>query len=624
VPVVTAGRVTGSSGRKLLSGIRVTGKGAAAEYVVDTLAVSGGFNPEISLSCMFGSRPVWSEAHQAFLPAASGTGVEPAGAAAGRGALNEAWVDGARAAAACLARIGRRAHDLPPIATTARGSEVMAPAFWSPARPQASHVFLDLQHDVTAADVELAHREGYRSVEHLKRYTTLGMATDQGRGSSVDGLALMAQLMDRPVSESGVVLARPPVIPLALGALAGLHRGEGFRPVRRSPVHAFAEEQGALFVDSGQWKRPLAWPRSGETFSQTVEREVNTVRSAVGVTDVSTLGKIEVEGPDAAAFLDHVCAIRPSQMKVGRGSYLVLLREDGHLMDDGMLVRFAADRYVVYVSTAHAAAAWRHILYCRQVLWPQMQLSATAVTDAWAQFAVAGPRASHVIAALVDAACAFDPAAFPMQSAAEYTVCGGIPARLVAASFSGERAYEIAVPTGYGEALFRRILIVGEEHGIAPYGTEAMGVMRIEKGHPAGGEINGQTTAFDLGLGRMLAQDRDYIGRVLSQRPALIDPARHRLVGLKPVNPAHRFKGGAHVVAEGASADAAHDLGWLTSVAWSPTLGHSIALALVKGGPDRTGERVRVIDPLRGEPDISAEIVPSCFVDPERKRQHVE
>jgi methylglutamate dehydrogenase subunit C len=627
VPTIVSGRITATSGRLGINRITVQGPHGAKLYSIDALASSGGFNPELALTCMHGSRPVWSEAQQTFLPGpAVAPGEAPVvavGAAAGKGAVAVAWQDGARVAAELLSGRGMTVEPIATVEADA-ATRVIVPAFWPARHPSASHVFLDLQHDVTASDVELAHREGYRSVEHLKRYTTLGMATDQGRSSSVDGLALMAALTGRSIAESGVVLSRPPVVPLAIGSVAGAHRQEAFRPVRRVPIHEWAEEQGALFVDVGQWKRPLAYPLPGEDLGSAVLREVRSVRSAVGVTDISTLGKIEVEGPDAAAFLDRVCATRPSALKPGRAGYLLVLREDGYLKDDGLILRFAEDRYLLCVSTAHAAPVWRHILHSRQVLFPEYDVSLTAVTDGWAQFAVAGPRSSRMIAALVDPECGFEAAAFPLRTARELTVAGGVPARLCAFSFSGERAFELGVPAGLGDYVIRRIMAVGEPHGIVAYGTDAMSVMRIEKGYPAGAEINGQTTAFDLGFAKMLARDKDHIGRVLSARPALNDPARPRLIGLKPVNPEQRLTGGAHVVAEHAGTTAADDLGWLTSVCYSPTLESWIALAMISGGPDRLGERVRVIDPLRGLPEVLAEIVPSCFVDPEGKRGNVD
>jgi sarcosine oxidase subunit alpha len=622
VPVVAGGAVVATRGDKGLTGITVRGPTATQDYAVDALAISGGFNPNIQLASHFGGRPVWSDAIQSFLANDAVTGLRPGGAAAGIYALGDVLRSGADAGFAALQALGLSAKpiEIPAARETATGS---APAWWRPGGDNGAKVFIDFQHDVTASDVTLAHREGYRSVEHLKRYTTLGMATDQGRTSNLDALAIMAQLTGQSIPETGVTLARPPAVPVALGAVAGAHKRAAFRPVRETPVHAYALERGAPFVDVGQWKRPQYFPLAGDAdLLATANREVNAVRSSVGVTDVSTLGKVEVEGPDAAKFLDLAFAMRPSAIKVGRCGYLIMLREDGFLKDDGMFARFAEDRYIAYVSTAHAAPVYRHMQYCRQVLWPELDVNLTAVTDGWVQLAIAGPKSPAVVQALVDAPVSITKTEFPPMRAAEITICGGVPARLCALSFSGERSFELAAPAGFGDALIRRVMEVGAPYGIVTYGSEAMGVMRIEKGHPAGGEINGQTTAYDLGMARALAKDKDHVGRVLSGRAALVDPARPRLVGVKPVDPADRIRGGAHIIPRDAVPSADTDLGWITSACWSPTLSSWIGLAMVSGGPDRIGEKVRVYDPLRGG-DVAAEIVPSCSVDPKGERSRV-
>jgi heterotetrameric sarcosine oxidase alpha subunit len=622
VPVVSGGAVVATRGGKGLTGITVRGPAATRDYAVDALAVSGGFNPNIQLASHFGGRPVWSDAIQSFLANDAATGLRPSGAVAGVYALGDVLKSGADAGFAALQALGLSAKpiEIPAARETATG---WAPAWWRPGGDNGAKVFIDFQHDVTASDVTLAHREGYRSVEHLKRYTTLGMATDQGRTSNLDALAIMAQLTGQSIPETGVTLARPPAVPVALGAVAGAHKRAAFRPVRETPIHAYALERGASFVDVGQWKRPQCFPLAGDAdLLATANREVNAVRSSVGVTDVSTLGKVEVEGPDAAKFLDLAFAMRPSAIKVGRCGYLIMLREDGFLKDDGMFARFAEGRYVAYVSTAHAAPVYRHMQYCRQVLWPELDVNLTAVTDGWVQLAIAGPKSPAVVQALVDAPVSITKTEFPPMRAAEITICGGVPARLCALSFSGERSFELAAPAGLGDALIRRVMEVGAPYGIVTYGSEAMGVMRIEKGHPAGGEINGQTTAYDLGMARALAKDKDHVGRVLSGRAALVDPARPRLVGVKPVDPADRIRGGAHIIPGDAAPSADTDLGWITSACWSPTLSSWIGLAMVSGGPDRIGEKVRVYDPLRGG-DVAAEIVPSCSVDPKGERSRV-
>ncbi|TAL80926.1 MAG: sarcosine oxidase subunit alpha family protein [Beijerinckiaceae bacterium] len=623
VPVVLGGRIIAAKGAKGVNSITVENASGRHEYAVDAVASSGGFNPSIQLASHFRGRPAWNDEIQSFVAGDSIGGLTTAGAATGIYALGDVLQSGSATALAALAALEHpaKAIALPIAEPEATG---LTAAWWQPGnRDTGAKAFVDYQHDVTASDVVLAHREGYRSVEHLKRYTTLGMATDQGRTSNLDALAIMAQLTGRSISETGVTLSRPPVAPIAIGAVAGDHKREAFRPVRETPIHGYALERGAIFVDVGQWKRPQYYPFPDDAdLLATANREVNQVRSQVGVTDVSTLGKIEVEGPDAAAFLDRVCAMRPSAIKIGRCGYLIMLREDGILLDDGMFARFAEDRYVAYVSTAHAASTYRHMQYCRQVLWPHFDVNLTAITDVWVQLAIAGPKSPAVLQALVDPPVEITRAAFPPMKAAEITVCNGVPARLCGLSFSGERSFELGVPAGYGKALIRRVMEVGAPYGIVTYGSEAMGVMRIEKGHPAGGEVNGQTTAYDLGMERATAKDKDHIGQILSRRPALIDPARPRLVGIKPLAPTDRIRGGAHIFPKSAIPSPETDLGWISSSCYSPTLSSWIGLALVSGGPDRIGEKVSVYDPLRNS-EVAAEIVPSCFVDPKGERSRV-
>ncbi|MHB8886936.1 MAG: sarcosine oxidase subunit alpha family protein [Methylovirgula sp.] len=621
--VILGGRISKTKGRNGVRAIRVKTSAGERDFAVDAVAVSGGFNPVIQLASHFRGRPVWSGSLQSFLADDSMSEMRTAGAAAGLYALSDVLQSGGDAGVAALQALDlpTTSIEMPSVESEATG---FAAAWWQRGNDgNGVKAFVDFQHDVTASDVMLAHREGYRAVEHLKRYTTLGMATDQGRTSNLDALAIMAQLTGRSIPETGVTLARPPAVPLTIGAVAGAHRREAFRPVRETPIHAYALERGALFVDVGQWRRPQYFPLDSDAdLLATAKREVNQVRSQVGVTDVSTLGKIEVEGPDAAAFLDRVCAMRPSTLEIGRCGYLIMLREDGFLMDDGMFARFAEDRYLAYVSTAHAASTYRHMQYCRQVLWPDLDVTLTAVTDVWAQLAIAGPTSPVVVQALVDAPFAITLATFPPMTAAEITICNGVPARLCGLSYSGERSFELGVPAGYGNALIRRVMELGAPYGIVSYGSEAMGVMRIEKGYPAGSEINGQTTAYDLGLEHVLATDKDHIGRVLSGRPAFADPARPRLVGVKPLDRTERIRGGAHIFPKAANPSPQTDLGWISSACYSPTLSSWIGLALVSGGPERIGEKVSVYDPLRGS-DVAAEIVPPCFVDPKGERARV-
>jgi sarcosine oxidase subunit alpha len=540
-----------------------------------------------------------------------------AGAADGQLGLADALAAGAKAGLAAAAECGAIGQPVDIPETDAESTLAMALWRVPAARGKA---FVDLQNDVTDDDVALAGHEGFRAAEHLKRYTTLGMATDQGKTANVTGLALMAQFTAKTIAETGSTTFRPPYTPVAIGALAGAHRGREFRPTRLPPSHAWAQQRGAVFVEAGQWLRAQYYPQPGEPdWLRSVNREVRTVRSRVGLCDVSTLGKIDVQGADAAEFLDRVYANSWKALPIGKARYGLMLREDGMVLDDGTTARLAADRYIVTTTTANAARVLQHMELCAQWLWPELDVQLFSVTEQWAQFALAGAAARDVLRKVVDREHDISEQAFPYMAAGEPTVLGGLPVRLFRISFSGELAYEIAVPAGYGEAAWRQIMECGREFGIEPYGTEAMGVMRIEKGHVAGNEINGHTTARDLGLGRMLSASKDFVGRVMAQRPGLVAPDRPALVGIKPVDRQDRLRAGAHFVAAGAKPAARNDQGYVTSVAFSPTLDHWIGLGLIAHGPERHGERVRAYDPVRGG-DVMVEVCHPVFYDPAGER----
>jgi sarcosine oxidase subunit alpha len=477
--------------------------------------------------------------------------------------------------------------------------------------------FVDQQNDVAVSDIDLAEREGFRAVEHLKRYTTLGMATDQGKTANVNALAIMAELTKKSIPQTGITTARPPYTPVALGALAGHHRGKEFKATRLPPSYAWTKEHGGQFVETGLWLRPSYYPRPGEQdVLETVDREVNTVRNAVGICDVSTLGKIDVRGSDAAEFLNRIYMNGLKTLQVGKARYGGMLREDGILMDDGTVARFDEHTFFVTTTTANAVKVFQHMEYCHQWLWPDLDVQMISVTEQWAQYAVPGPKSRDLLRKVVDPEFDISDKEFPYLKVADITVCGGIKARLYRLSFSGERAYEIGVPCRYGDALLRKLMEAGEEFGVCPYGTEALGVMRIEKGHISGPELNGTTTPKDLGLGGMVSTKKDFIGRVLGNRPGLLDPDRPRLVGFRPVDRSARLRAGAHFIGQHAHPNAGNDEGYLTSVAHSPTVGHWIGVGLLKRGPERIGDVVRAYDPVRGG-DTLVEVVSPCFVDPE-------
>jgi sarcosine oxidase subunit alpha len=581
----------------------------------DLLAMAGGWSPAIGLAAHLGDRPVWSDDAQAFLAARTPPGMAVAGAAAGRMALGPALADGVAAARSAAEALGR---SMPPAQTFAADDQPVATGLHPVPRAYPVKAFVDFQHDVTDTDVTLAVREGFVSVEHLKRYTTLGMATDQGKTANANGHMLLAAATGRTPAEAGTILSRPPWQPVPIGAFAGYHREAHFRPERRTASHAWAAAHGATFVDVGQWKRAQWFARPGEThWRESVDREVRAVRSGVGVCDVSTLGKIEVHGADAGTLLDRLYINGFSGLAVGKARYGVMLREDGFVFDDGTVTRLAEDRFYVTTTTANAARVMQHIDFARQVLWPGLDTQAVSVTEQWATYAIAGPQSRTLVQRLLPD-CDLANAAFPFMAAVE-TRWQGVDARLFRVSFSGELAYELAVPAHHGEALLLAILAAGADLGITPYGTEALGVLRIEKGHAAGAELSGQTTAHDLGMGRMLSGKKDFIGRAMASRPALTAPDRPRLVGLRPADGTAPIRAGAHLLPQGAAARAANDQGYVTSACFSPTLGHPIALALLRGGPERHGETVTVHDPVRGA-DVAAVVCDPVFVDPEGVR----
>jgi heterotetrameric sarcosine oxidase alpha subunit len=604
--------VVDTSGRLGLKTISVrNGRGQTRTIAVDALAVSGGWNPNVNIHSHHRSRPVWDAAIAAFVPGPDGPpGLLVVGAAAGHLSTHGALRSGRDAAVGALGLTG--AADLP----EAEDAPTRITPLWHVGHGKG-RAWIDQQNDVTVKDIKLAAQENFTSVEHLKRYTTLGMATDQGKTGNVIGLAVMAELTGRSIPETGTTIYRPPYTPVAMGTLAGRSRGKEFKPVRLTPSHHWAAEQGATFVEVGNWLRTQWVPKAGEAeWRQSVDREVLATRRSVGICDVTTLGKIDIQGTEAGAFLDKVYANTFSTLAVGKCRYGLMLREDGIVFDDGTTARMGEHEYVMTTTTANAVTVFRHLEFCRQCLWPDMDVQLISTTEAWAQFSVAGPNARKLLQKVVDQD--ISDAAFPYMGAGNITVCDGVRARLFRISFSGELAFEIAVPTRYGDALLRGMLAKGAEFDPVVYGTEALGVMRIEKGHVAGGELNGQSTALNMGLGKMVSKKKDSIGMALSQREGLVGEG-YRLVGVKPVDPKGRLTAGSHFLEKGAPPVLANDGGWLTSKVYSPHIGSDIALGYLKGGDHKIGQRMRAVNLLAGL-DTEVEIVSPHFFDPDGER----
>ena len=610
---VRHGQVAGVRGRLGLRAVRLDD---GTQLDADLLCVAGGWNPAVHLSSQAGAKPVWDPARACFLPGEPARAGAPVGAARGCFGTDTALLDGASAGMAAVEACGftARMPELPEVAEPPRGH--LVPVWYVPGGEKSA--FVDPQNDVTVADVKLAAREGYGNVEHMKRYTTLGMATDQGKTANVTGLAILAEARGVSIPAVGTTTFRPPYSPISLGALAGYRRQRSFRPTRLTPLHTWQAARGAVFVETGAWLRARYFPRAGEDMAQAAAREARTVRGAVGICDVSTLGRIDIQGPDAAELLNRVYINGWRTLPVGKARYGLMLREDGMVLDDGTTSRLGERHYLMTATTANAGAVMSHLEHALQVLWPALDVQVSSVTDQWAGLAVAGPQARTLLQRLFPADDLSN-ASFPFMAAGTFTL-QGVPVRLFRISFSGELGYELNVPADYGPAAAELLLHHGRDLGADLYGLEALDILRIEKGHVTGAELDGRVTAADLGMGRMMSGKKDYIGRQLAQRPALADPNRPRLVGLKASDPRQRLRAGAHLLAQGAAPTIDNDEGYVSSATYSPSLDTHIALGLLARGAERHGEIVRAVDPLRGG-DTLVEVVPPVFVDPKGERQ---
>ena len=627
---VLAGQVVFEAlGGRELRGVRVQAldargalQGRVEEIACDLLAVSGGFSPVIHLQAQAGARARWDDARAAFLPGPAAQSERSAGACAGAEDLAEAAVQGHEAGAAAARSAGFPAPDAaaPAAARRANGASRslwLVPHPSGPAR--APKQFVDLQNDVSAADLLLAVREGFESIEHVKRYTAMGFGTDQGKTGNVNGMAIVAQALGRSIPEVGTTTFRPNYTPVTFGLLSGPELGDGFDPVRTTPMHDWHVARGARFEDVGQWKRPWYYPMAGEDLHAATAREVLAVRRGVGMLDASTLGKIDLQGPDAVTLLDWVYCNGWRTLGVGRCRYGLMLDENGMVFDDGVTVRLDEHRYLMHTTTGGAARVLAWLERWLQTEWPHLKVWLTTVTDHWATTALAGPRSRDVLRTVcrdVD----FDDDAFPFMSYREGTVAG-VPARIMRISFSGERAYEVNVPADDGARVWSAIHDAGRPHGIVPYGTEAMHVLRAEKGFIiVGQDTDGSVTPIDLGMGAMVAKGKDCIGKRSLARSDTARPDRKQLVGLLTDDPSFVLPEGAQVLAGAPGATPMAMAGHVTSAYASPTLGRSIALALVRGGHARRGDRVHVA--MRDGRSVTAVIASPVFHDPEGRRQH--
>lgn len=653
----TGAVVAATRGRKALTGVEIRGYDPATGRLgdnamrpaCDTLLVAGGWTPSLHLASQAGVAALFDPALHSFVPDlpdilapdpssgpspdlspdlssdlssghASGPPLTACGACSGALDLAACLAGGREAgriaAAACGVAPAPLSAALPalPALDAAAPPDLPAPLFEVPARGRGKR-FVDFQHDVTADDIALAVREGFASVEHVKRYTTLGMAADQGKTSNVNAIALLARERGLASAEVGTTRFRPPWTPVAIGALAGRETGAHLAPLRRTPLHDWHVARGAEMTPAGLWLRPRAYLAPGETLDQAALREARAVRAAVGLVDVSTLGKIDVQGPDAALFLDRLYANPVAGLPVGKARYGVMLREDGIVFDDGTLWRLAETRFLVTTTTANAAAVLAHMELCLEIHWPELRVHLASVTDRHAAMALAGPRARAVLSRALERGDV-SAAACPHMGVVRGAIAGA-PVLIARLSFSGELAFEVFSGWGEGPAVWHALLAAGEGEGIVPYGLEAMGTLRIEKGHVTGAEMDGRTTLDDLGLGRLASTRKTYVGSTLRRRPALVAPDRQVLVGLVSRD-GRAIRTGSHLTRPGEAAS----LGHVTAATLSPATGAQIALALVARGRERFGDTLEAVFPLAGE-TVPVTVVAPCFHDPEGSLLHV-
>ena len=606
----TGARVIDTAGRHGLQSITVSQNGENAKIEADCLAVTGGWNPTVHLTCHMNGRPVWDAEIASFVPSAGAVpNMVTAGACHGVFDTMGCLADAAQITEAALKnmQIKPAKVDLPQADHAPYNIEPL----WHV--EGKGRKWIDFQNDVHVKDVRLAAQENFRSVEHMKRYTTQGMAPDQGKSSNVVALAVLADATGRGIPETGTTTFRPPFVPVPIAAMGAGAHGKGFAPERFTTSHKASVAAAAPMIEAGLWYRPSYFPIAGETtWRQSCDREVNMVRNAVGIVDVSTLGKIDVQGPDAAKLLDFVYTNTFSTLKVGKVRYGLMLREDGHVLDDGTTACLADNHYVMTTTTAAAGLVMRHLEYVLQVVRPDLDAKVISVTEQWAQFGVAGPKSRDVINGIIDAP--IDDASFPYMGCGAITI-DGIAARLFRISFSGEQAYEIAVPARYGASLYKQLVDHAAKLDGGAYGMEALNVLRIEKGFITHAEIHGRVTAFDIGMDRMVSRKKDCIGQTMAAREGLMDETRAQLVGLKPVGAVQQMVAGAHLCDAGADAVRVNDQGYVTSVGFSPTLGHNIALGFLDRGRARHGEVIRMVDHLR-EIDATLEVCDPVFFDP--------
>ncbi len=625
IEVLSGHAITGTRGRLRISAVfsapaGTTGKPRRIDC--DALLMCGGWTPSVHLFSQSRGRLSWNEDIGAYIPGEYVQNARSAGACDGRFLLSDALNGGAAAGQHAAIEAGFNSDNpgVCEVVEEAAISGISVGELTGSANRDRIRAFVDYQNDVTAKDIRLAVREGFHSIEHIKRYTASGMATDQGKTSNLNALAIASDALERPVPDIGLTTFRPPYTPTSFGVLAGYSRGELFDVMRKTPIDKWARRHGAVFEPVSLWRRARYFPREGEDMHKAVARECKATRVSVGISDASTLGKIEVAGKDAAEFLNRIYTNSWTKLGTGRCRYGLMLGEDGYIFDDGVVGRVATGRFHVTTTTGGAARVFAHMEDYLQTEWPDLEVWLTSTTEQWAVIALNGPNARKLIEPFVEG-IDLDKDAFPHMAIREGKIFG-VPTRLFRVSFTGELGFEINVPSNYGLAVWEHLIEAGEKYNIVPYGTETLHVLRAEKGYIiVGQETDGTQTPDDVGMTWAVGRQKtDFVGKRSLERPDICAPGRKQLVGLLTGNPETVLDEGAQIIAEETTVPPVKMIGHVTSAYWSETLHRSIALAVIENGRAQIGNRFFVPMPDRVH---LVEIVKPVFYDPEGERLNV-
>ncbi len=584
----------------------------------DCICVSGFWTPSVHLASQSGNKLKYEEKIDAFIPDKKKQHETSVGAANGSFTLEESLKNGFENGSNLSAKITDTKTEItiPNVNEKKYGAH---DKFWCMPLPKNENPkrFVDFQNDVSVSDIEIALREGYRSIEHVKRYTTLGMATDQGRTSNLNGLQLVSNIENKIVPEVGHTTFRPPFTPITIGTIVGREVGMEYMPTRKTPMHEWHEKNNAVFVDAGAWKRPRFYKQGSETLFEASKREAKNVRENVGICDVTTLGKIDIKGPDAAEFLNRVYTNAWMKLPVGKARYGLMLREDGIVMDDGTTTRISENHYHMTTTTAQAANVLSHLEYYLQIVWPELNVNVVSTTEQWAGAAIAGPKSREMLSKLYpDLDVSNEALPFMGYKEAEFF---GVPSRIFRISFSGELAYEINVKSDHGMFMWEKMMEVGKEFGNQPYGTEALSTLRIEMGHVAGPELDGRTIPSDVSLNGLVSKKKDFIGKNSLGREAFNVESRQKIVGLIPIDRKSSIPEGSHIVQDQNAKLPNPKLGHVSSSCWSVENNNPFSLAIMKDGKNMIGKKFFAVSPLKNK-SIEVEVISSHYVDPEGKR----